>query len=284
MKTHPLLRFASGTLALFFAVAGLSGNANGQNLFRTGRPSYTKQPTTAPNWGAPNWQRPRVADQYAQSIGRDEAPRSLPYNAGRPVLDSDYQRMLTAWENYRREALRYQRRYGSAEFVNNVLAPQPRRSLSVNEGTFDQSLGLEERPSYSRGYAGDGARCRAIDRGDNRFGDQSPWERERYETPYESRQRQFDRERDYRTDARPGDPADFRPRLRPTATSAPYTELQPVNRPFSPPSFRSDNRDFGSSTTVTRPEQRLNQSMPTRPLDPALTAHLENRFRTALSN
>lgn len=71
---------------------------HGQNLFRTGRPAYARVPAT-------------YHDRYINSnMNRSERGNYVPRDAGYV----EQERLQRAWDDYRREATRYNTRYGSA--------------------------------------------------------------------------------------------------------------------------------------------------------------------------
>lgn len=140
--------------AALAVVTILPMTVDAQNLFRTGRPDYARTPSY--NWQLPqDYSRGQVADGYANSSGRTHRSYSA-----RPDLRAadDYRRLEAAWDTYRREALRYQQRFGNAQFTNSQSHPYPSQqsSYSVNDNTLDYSR--EGRPIRSSG------RCEARSR------------------------------------------------------------------------------------------------------------------------
>lgn len=103
------LRPIFATAILLSGVA--SATAQAQNLFRTGRPNYARTAEASLD----PWGRPAVANRYSEAVGR--LPRTY-VSRPRDLSASDYERLLNAWESYRREALRYQQRYGTTGFVD----------------------------------------------------------------------------------------------------------------------------------------------------------------------
>lgn len=99
-------------LVVAFAMVSQPFSAHAQNLFRTGRPDYARP--AQPNVTTPSFTQPfanNASDYWNQSwLGRGAAsqtafsPTTRPLNSG----SGDYERLVAAWENYRREALRYQ--------------------------------------------------------------------------------------------------------------------------------------------------------------------------------
>lgn len=117
------MKFTLPLLAAALALASQPITAQAQNLFRTGRPDYARaapsnsaqpgfaQPSLAQSYAsnATNnyWNRPWVSQQYAETNSPSTYDRRLtsrPPHAG----SADHDRLQAAWENYRREALRYQ--------------------------------------------------------------------------------------------------------------------------------------------------------------------------------
>lgn len=96
-----------------------------QNLFRTGRPDYARpapsnvgqapfaQPRAiqplATNQTSDYWNQPWVSQSYGDVGGGSSAAFDPRLTRRPPTAGSaDYDRLQAAWENYRREALRYQ--------------------------------------------------------------------------------------------------------------------------------------------------------------------------------
>lgn len=109
------------TIPLAMAALIPMGTLDAQNLFRQARPNYARQGNIrAQSYPSPSgsWSRPAVADRYAEAIGRTPG-----ISAARPAIDrdqlDDYRRLQLAWDDYRREASRYQQRYGGSTTVSN---------------------------------------------------------------------------------------------------------------------------------------------------------------------
>ena len=114
MKTRLFL------VAVFVVKAAWPESAPAENLFRIGRPDYARVPQSSVRTTSENWRRPVVADRYT-----DSATRTHRSYVARPTDDRsllDYERVRAAWDHYRREAMRYQQRYGNANFVRDDLA------------------------------------------------------------------------------------------------------------------------------------------------------------------
>ena len=95
-------------------ICGLPVVVEAQNLFRTGRPNYAR-PTfntpVQPRAVQGVWSRPVAPVRPVYGFPPSYATAQPPFTS-----DADYVRLQHAWENYRREALRYQRRNGDAVF------------------------------------------------------------------------------------------------------------------------------------------------------------------------
>lgn len=131
-----------------------ASSADAQNLFRPSRPDYTRQqPAFQPNRSVP-WQ-PAPSAAYGRSYN------ATPNFAARPELQSadDYRRLESAWENYRREAFRYQQRYGNDRFTGVNTYPVANQRRPRDQARYWDDVTRVERP-YRDGGAGHGCRAR----------------------------------------------------------------------------------------------------------------------------
>ena len=108
--------------------------AEAQNLFRPGRPNYTRPTYNAPISNAPvpnapvpnstryvpptlgNWSGP-IAESGPGFVSNIPSTYVAPPSPVRPPQENDFARLQSAWDNYLREARRYQQRYGNSVFT-----------------------------------------------------------------------------------------------------------------------------------------------------------------------
>ena len=115
------------TLVVLFTFATAS-DVSAQNLFRTGRPSYLRQPQSTDVYGYP------PVNGTARLSPVVEAPWS-----GNVRYPDDYSRVLAAWDNYRREAARYEQRH-RAQRLSDVPVRAPvyaRPQVPVRQEAYD---------------------------------------------------------------------------------------------------------------------------------------------------
>ena len=216
------LRFS---LLVAFATLSLGyfSPANAENLFRTGRPDYANNTwQSAPSRNSLPWWRRSIAANQSNPSSFVDRPWTSPHEmrdvygtsgfaaalpitpsiAVREPRENDYQRVATAWENYRREAMRYQLRHGDDGVFASGVEPRTERALRPEIRPVDQSRTVI-RP-----------RCQHGSR------------------PLDSVPR-FQRDRLYEPGPLDLEPADIRPTLRPT--SRPARSRFPESRfePFS---------------------------------------------------
>lgn len=249
METRMNTKFAFAILASAMLCAS---SANAQNLFRPSRPDYTRQqPAFQPNRSVP-WQ-PAPSRAYA---GYDARPNFVarPNYVARPDLQTagDYRRLESAWENYRREAFRYQQRYGNDRFTDANTYPVANQRRPREQPRYWDDITRVERP-YRDGGVGRGCRAgRTPDRVGSDF--RSPG----YDPAYDG-----STTLDYRRS-----PADYAPSLRPTIRGA--SGLNSGWAPVAP-------RTFSTSAS-----QQDRYAPPVR-LDPVRTASSGNPFSDLLA-
>ena len=225
-----------------------ASSADAQNLFRPTRPDYTRQqPAFQPNRSVP-WQ-PVPSGAYARPN----------YEAGanfvaRPDLQSadDYRRLESAWENYRREALRYQQRNGNDRFADVNTYPVTNQRRPHEQARYFDDITRVERP-YRDGGTGRGCRGRR-----NPDGVGAEFRSPGYDSAYGG-STTLDQRRS---------PADYAPSLRPTIRGTGGSNSDWV--PVAPRTF---------STSASQQDQYA----PRVRLDPVRTASSGNPFSDLLA-